>query len=599
MIQKFIKGVLDDSVESISGMDATFLYSESSNSPMHIATLAIVEGTISYDEFKNGLTDKVNSIPKFKKRLLRVPLNLDYPYWADDPEFDIDIHVQKIALPASQDWQALRELVTSIFSTPLDFRRPLWSVHFIEGLDHLSQLPTGSTAIFTKVHHVMIDGVSGMGILGTLFDGKSDPTRKEPVEVKSVKPIPDDLTLLAKSSLKLIKHPLRLPKAAGKFTAKVLGSKFKEFVEPNNQLANPVSKVPFTIFNKKVASVRTWGTTILDLARVKKLKKIKEVTINDVLVTICAGALRRYLLERQALPQESLVANIPVSTRSAHGDNNASNQIANMFISIATDIEDPLERLELINEQTSINKEKLKTVGANLLADMADAVPFGLANLSARLFSRYQVKEMLRPPFNVTITNVPGPRKPLFIGGKKINNLMGLTPVVDGFGLIIAIFSYDGKLTITATSDVKTMPDADKFARYIRDSANELEELILQQTAADDSESEPFTSIPFFTQLSKKIKSIKKIPATAKGVYHFEIFKDTLKYHYTLTISKSSMKIKNAKPKKSDLHILIKDRHLKAIIDGDLYFDEAVVQGRIILNGSKSKWLPLLKIIQN
>ena len=170
IISDLLQDALDSSIQQISGQDATFLYAESPSSPMHIATLTIVEGSIAFNDFKEIVASKLHLIPKFRKKLLNVPLNLDYPYWVDDPNFDIDLHINRLKLPDPANWKTLREMTSSIFSSPLDLRRPLWSISFIEDLDEVSQVPKGSIAIVSKIHHVMIDGSSGVGIMGILFD---------------------------------------------------------------------------------------------------------------------------------------------------------------------------------------------------------------------------------------------------------------------------------------------------------------------------------------------------------------------------------------------------------------------------------------------
>jgi WS/DGAT/MGAT family acyltransferase len=214
VIKNLLQEALDSSIKQVSGQDATFLYAESPSSPMHIATLTIVEGSLKYVDFKEIIASKLHLMPKFRKRLLSVPLNLDYPYWVDDPNFDIDLHLNRIKLPDPSNWKTLREMTSSIFSSPLDLRRPLWSISFIEGLDEISQVPKGSVAIVTKVHHVMIDGSSGVGLMGILFDKTEEDKFKKPPAPKPYdpEPLPDELSLLLKSSYGFFKNPLKIPK---------------------------------------------------------------------------------------------------------------------------------------------------------------------------------------------------------------------------------------------------------------------------------------------------------------------------------------------------------------------------------------------------
>ena len=208
IIKDFLEDVLDDSIKQVSGSDAAFLYAESPSSPMHIATLTIVEDSLNFDDFRAIVASRLHLIPKFRKRLLNVPMNLDYPYWVDDPNFDLDLHVNRVKLPNPSNWKTLREMTSSIFSSPLDLRRPLWSMTFIEGLDEVSQVPKGSVAVVCKVHHVMIDGSSGVGIMGILFDKDLNEKDKEIPKPKPFEPdeLPDELSLLLKSSQTFFKE---------------------------------------------------------------------------------------------------------------------------------------------------------------------------------------------------------------------------------------------------------------------------------------------------------------------------------------------------------------------------------------------------------
>ena len=604
MSKKAIKDILktptNSSVQQISGQDATFLYAESPNSPMHIATLTIVEGSLEFKDFKAIVASKLHMIPKFRKRLLNVPMNLDYPYWVDDPNFDIDLHMNRLKLPDPSNWKTLRDLTSSIFSNPLDLRRPLWSISFIEGLDNVSQVPKGSVAIVTKVHHVMIDGNSGVGIMGILFDKSADEAQKDIPKPKPYEPepLPDDMSLLVKSSKSFIKDPLRAPKFFGETAVSLLQSRIKGQLNPRKSITKPKFSTPNTIFNKTVSPKRTWGTAILSFERINTLRKIMNVSINDLIVAICAGGIRRYLLEREKLPVQPLVANVPISIRTKGEEKEMSNKISNMLVKIATHIEDPLERLEYIHEQNTIGKTKHKAVGAKSLAKMAESVPFGLANLATGLYSKYNIKELHRPPFNLTITNVPGPQVPLYLRGHKILSIFGLTPVLDGFGLIIAAFSYNGLVTLTTTSDAWTMPDADKFSRYIRESANELEEIILQKK--DEKEPVKRTTIkssPFFTALKKYISANQKLKEKHKGVYDFEIRLNKLKVNYQLGISDKNVSVRKRSTAKPKVTIEVDDKYLSKLFRKELFLDEMMLQGRIKLSGAKRNTSSFIKLM--
>ena len=456
VIKDLLQEVLESSLQQVSGQDATFLYAESPTSPMHIATLTIVEGSIEFNDFKKIVASKLHLIPKFRKKLLHVPLNLDYPYWVDDPNFDIDLHINRLKLPDPANWKTLREMTSAIFSSPLDLRRPLWTIDFIEGLDEVSQVPKGSIAIVSKIHHVMIDGSSGVSLMSILFDNNEENKDKKPAAPKPYEPepLPDEVRLLIKSTYDFFKNPLKVPKLIGETAYTFLKVKMNHQLRPKRISLKSNYSTPRTIFNESVSPKRTWGTAILSFDRINNLRKIMDVSINDLILAICAGAIRRYLEEREKLPTQPLVANVPISIRVKGEAQKMNNQISNMFVKIATHIKNPLERLEYIQEQTNLGKSRHKAVGAKALSKMADAVPFGLANLAAGLYTRYNIKEFHKPPFNVTITNVPGPQNPLFLKGHKVVGIFGLTPVLDGFGLIIAAFSYNGLVSITTTSNL-------------------------------------------------------------------------------------------------------------------------------------------------
>ncbi len=600
MAKKVFEDILEDamnsSIEQISAQDATFLYADSPTSPMHIGSLTIVEGSLNFKDFRAIVASKLHLMPKFRKRLLNVPLNLDYPYWVDDPNFDINLHLDRIKLPDPANWKTLREVTASIFSDSLDLRRPLWSISFIEGLDEIKQIPKGSVAIVTKIHHVMIDGASGVGLMGMLFDREKEDRRTSIPAPKPYEPdpLPDELSLLLKSSTKFIKDPLKAPVTIGETALAMIKSRANKKLKGKKPLANRSLSVPRTIFNKNVSPRRTWGTAILSFDRINTLRQIMGVTINDLILAICAGALRRYLIEREKLPSQSLVANVPISIR-VPGQQKMENKISNMLIPIATHISKPLKRLSYIQEQTEIGKSKHKAVGAKSLMQMAESVPFGLANLAAGLYSKYDIKELVRPPFNVTITNVPGPSGLLYLRGHKIVSTFGLTPVLDGFGLIIAAFSYNGQVTITTTSDAHTMPDADKFSRYIRESANELEAIIKKQgKKKQDAQKAVITSGKFFNGLRGYLKENQKQLSKWKEAYGFRVLLSNGS-EATWQLKEGTLKKQALKATKAELKI--RDEVLLALYEGSLLFEELKIQGRILIDGPathQKKFLGLL-----
>jgi len=601
-LKDIVQDAFDSSIQQVSGYDAAFLYAESPTSPMHVATLNIVEGSLKYEDFKEIIASKLHLIPKFRQRLLNVPMNLDYPYWVDDPNFDLDLHLNRVKLPDPSNWKTLRYLTSKLFSAPLDLRRPLWSIHFIEGIDEIAQVPKGSVAIVTKVHHVMIDGNSGVGIMGVLYDSNSDANKQKRSKPKPFDPdpLPDELSLLLKSGYGFLKNPFKIPKTIGETVFNFVKSKAANTLSIQKEFSETKFPVPITIFNGSISAKRTWGTAILSFDRINSLKKVMGGSINDMILAICAGAIRRYLAEKEKLPLHPLVANVPISIRKENSTE-MNNQIANMMIQLATHIEDPLERLEYIQEQTMLGKSRHNTLGAKTLSKMADVVPFGLANIAAGLYSKYNIKDLHRPPFNVTITNVPGPRVPLYLNGHKVVSIFGLTPVVDGFGLIIAAFSYNGQVTITTTSDAKTMPDADLFSRYIRESANELEGLI-KDLGKGKLSSKTITKVkskstPFFTALKRYLKTNQKELKKYKGTYQIQVDLGDTTDGWEIDLTKALATVKKKKDLDPKFLVEIQDETLFALYKGKLLLEEIQIQGRIKITGtavSKTKFLKLL-----
>ena len=593
MFKKIIEQLNTANIESISGMDATFLYGETPNSHMHIGSVCIIEGSLSFDTFRELLQSRIHLVPKMRQRLVYVPMSIDYPYWVDDPNFNIDLHMSHIAIPQPSNWKQLRALASRIFSEPLDHSRPLWSFTFVEGLDNISQLPKGSVAIITKMHHVAIDGVGGAGTLSILFD--PSPQKKEIKSPKPFrpKPLPSQVSLLLKSSLGFAERPLKLPSIISdalkaSFTAGAL-SRVKYA-----QLPKASFTAPKTSLNGIISPLRKWSTTILTLKRVKNLKKIMGVTLNDVMLGICSGALRRYLSEKDQLPSKSLVAMVPISTRSAEDKNaKGSNQISQMLIQLATQIEDPIERLEAIHENTIREKTYHKALGAKTLAKMAEVIPFGVANQAARIYSRFNLAKLHNPLFNVTITNVPGPQFPLYINGHKLISVNGMAPVLDGMGLIITIFSYNGQIMVSSTSDENSMPDIDVFNRYLRESANELESLILfkqkeLQLKKNPAKTDLPNLNPLLQQIKKGFEAQKDFLSADMGVFQFHLSESDTYWQFDLNEMPlvSESETSHANPTAT---FTAKDEHFQKLLTGTLDWELAVMQGRLKVEGDIEK----------
>ncbi len=475
-------------MQALTGLDSSFLYLENANMPMHVGGLDVYEGSLTFDEFRNFLAERLHLAPRLRQRLIEVPLSIDHPYWIEDPDFNLDFHIHHTALPKPGDWKQLRRLTSRIFSQPLNRSKPLWEFVFVEGLDNVSQVPKGSVAVISKIHHAAIDGASGAEILGLLFDATKKPRKIPKEKHRKLEPIPGDLDLLFKSTMNYVKRPFKLPGLLYE-TAKSTWAAGKISRVQTSDVPKTAFNAPRTILNQPVSAERRWNTALLSLARIKALKKaVPDATLNDVVMTICTGALRRYLLEKNELPDKPLVAMVPVSTRTKDEKTDMGNQVSAMLIQLPTDEEDPIEQLRRLHDNTQRGKQYQQAIGAKQLTDYAEFVPFGLGAQAARMYTRMNGSKYHAPVFNVVITNVPGPQVPLYMNGKKMLAHMGMAPIFDGMGLILPIFSYNGVLSISPTTAANIMPDVDLFARYLRESANTLERCVEKMEALDESQ---------------------------------------------------------------------------------------------------------------
>lgn len=602
MIDKIVDSFDLSDLESVTGMDATFLYGETPTSPMHVGSVSVIEGSLEFETFRNVIASRIHQIPKLRKRLMTIPFRIDYPYWVDDPHFNIDMHLHHVALPKPGAWKQLRKMASKIFSEPLDHSRPLWSFTFVEGLDNLSQVKSGSVAIISKIHHVAIDGVGGAGLLGILFDLSPEKSKISAPRKYTPKPLPNELGLMIKSSVEFAKKPLKLPKL---IKSTIEATVKAGFITRAQHLDLPTAPftAPSTPLNGIISAQRKWNTTILELQRVKALRAIMKTTLNDVILAICSGALRKYLLEKDKLPHKPLVAMVPISTRK-ESDKQTGNKLSAMLVQLATNIEDPIERLEAIYENTVKGKTYQGAMGAKSLANIAEVVPFGIANQAARLYSRFNVAKMHNPVFNVVITNVPGPQMPIYLQGHKMHSIMGMAPIFDGIGLIITVLSYNGNITISPTSDVNSMPDLNLFSNYILESANELEEKVLEfQKAGGKKKAEQNLKVlkpksdVYFKHVRKYLKDNPNFIKKEVGL--FQVFiKGPSASDWKLDLRKAPGKISNTRVKNFDASLTVQDKHFIKIATGKLDVATAFIQGRIAITGDKEKVMKLASIIK-
>lgn len=463
-------------MRQLTGMDASFLYMETPNAPMHISGLAIYDpstapgGKVRFKEIIDNIHRRIVSLPTMTQSLVTVPLEMDHPYWVTDGTFDPEFHIRHIALPKPGDWRQLCILVSRLHSRPLDRGRPLWELYVIEGLDNVEGVPEGSFAMFTKTHHAAIDGASGVEMSTAVLDLSPDYKRTQEPAVVKIDRHPSNLELMLRSSLNNVKKPFHFLGVA-KNTIPGLA---RTVAGLNRGRLNRIKNIPRTRFNTTVSPYRVFDAISVALDDVKKIKNsVSAATVNDAAITIVGGALHKYLSAHDELPAESLAALAPINVRSDQ-DTMGGNIVSGMTVQVRSDIADPTERLRAVQESSSRAKELTNAVGAKTMTDYTQFIPSMLTAEAARLASRWGLANRINPAYNCVITNVPGPPVPLYCTGAKMINSFGTGPVLDGLGLFHAIGSYCGVFSISATSCREMMPDPAFYRQCLQESFDEL-----------------------------------------------------------------------------------------------------------------------------
>lgn len=463
-------------MRQLTGLDASFLYLETANAPMHISGLSIYDqstapgGLVRFKDIVANTNDRMMGLPVMTQKLVNVPMGLDHPYWVTDGAYDPEFHIRHIALPKPGDWRQLCILISRLHARPLDRAHPLWELYIIEGLDNVEGVPKGSFAMFTKTHHAAVDGTSGMELTAAVHDLTPDYQQARHTATISVDSEPSSIELLLRSQLNTIRKPFHFLSVARNTVpglAKVIAGLSR------GQLSR-VKNIPRTRFNTNVSPHRVFDAINVPLDDVKKIKNsVPGATVNDAAITIVGGALRKYLQAHNELPEHSLAAMAPVNVRSDK-DKSGGNIVASMTVQVRSDIEDPLERLQAVRASSSKAKELTNAIGAKTMTDYSQFIPSTLTAQAARLVSRWGLANRVSPQFNCVITNVPGPPIPLYNTGAKMVANYGTGPVLDGVGLFHVISSYCGQFVISATSCRAMMPDPAFYAQCLRDSFDEL-----------------------------------------------------------------------------------------------------------------------------
>lgn len=461
-------------MDRLSGLDASFLYLETSSQLLHVCAVLELDGSTmpggySFDALKHALDQRTSTMAAFRRRLHDTTLNLDHPVWVDDPDFDIDHHLHRVALPAPAGPEQLAELAAHLAGQPMDRTRPLWDMWVVEGL------ASGGIAVIAKMHHASVDGVTGANLMSMLCGLDPDTAPEPDPDYRPAEP-PHDLHIAADGLLRYVRRPLHFARllphtidVTGRWIAKGLrGAAMK-----------PPFSAPRTSFNGTVTGHRSVAMAQLDLATVKEIKQAFGTTVNDVVLALCAGAVRRYLADRDELPDRPLLALVPVSVH-GRSDRAGRNKVSGMFATLRTDLADPVERLTATAATNAVAKDHHRTISASLLQDWAAFAAPTTFGLAVRAYSGLRLAERTPVVYNLVISNVPGPPMPLYFLGARITGMYPLGPVFHGSGLNITVLSNAGRVDVGIIACREQVPDPARIATDLSDALAELHDAARQ-----------------------------------------------------------------------------------------------------------------------
>lgn len=479
-------------MQQLNRQDAMFLYSETPRLLMHLGSLHVYDPTtapapVTFETILEHVGSRLPLARVLRRRIVRVPLDVDYPYWVEDRDFDLEFHVRHIALPAPGTWQQLWTQATRLHSYPLDLRRPPWELYVIDGVNGVDCAPEGGFATYIKVHHSAIDGISGVELMNALHDLTPDG-RAEVEDTWRGEEAPSSVALLARAAVNVTLAPARFVQLAGRTLPALRAPEARR---------SPVKvplHLPTTRLNRKVTTHRTADGFVFELALAKRIREaVPGATVNDAVLAVVGGGLRAYLQAKGDLPDEPLHAGVPVSLRTEEEMGEAGNRISIMVVPLATDVADPVERLAAIRTATSESKEVSTAVGARAMAQGAELLPGALLGQAVRALPNVRARGTASLIGNVCVTNVPGSQLPLYLCGARMEAYYGMGPVYDYAGPIHLVTSYMGNLYVGVTSSHEIVPD---IGFYVACMEQALAELVAATGADAPADADPPTPGP-------------------------------------------------------------------------------------------------------
>ena len=459
-------------MRQLTGLDAAFLNLETDTQTGHVGAITILDpssfdGPFNREHVAALIAERLPRLTLFRKRIKHAPFRLDHPWWIDDVNFDLDYHVRATAIPSPGGQDELRAVVARLHERPLDLTRPLWEVYLIDGL------ADGRMALYTKTHHAMIDGLSGIELMATMVDlvpglrpkpaAEFRPSR-EPGTLGMLGATLNNLGQRPKDAVVLVKSMVEYAPALANQLAPV----FSRLMGGDPPLeAGGVTRPPRTPFNVKISAHRLVGLAQLPLDDVLTVKRHFGTSVNDVILAISAGALRRWMQAHGVATTEPLVAMIPVAL-AGERTGGAGNHVTAMFSPIPTATADPVERLRSAHTVTQVAKENHAAVPGELVSSATHFAPPAVLGRAMRAVFDYGIFRRVRA-FNTVVSNVPGPNITAYLGGATVEAMYPLSIVTDGLGLNITVQGYRGQLNVGIVVDREAVPDVQQVADWMRD----------------------------------------------------------------------------------------------------------------------------------
>ncbi len=469
-------------MEQLRGLDAAFVAVETATMHMHMGVVLLLEppareerGREGFCRFRAMVAERLHLAPPLRRRVVEVPFGIHHPVWIEDPEFDLDAHLHRCALPDPGSPEELSSLVGEIMGRPLSRRRPLWEMHYVEGLE------SGYVAVVVKIHHAALDGVAGVALLAAFMDLSEDqPAPEPPLREWCPDPVPTPSEMLLHGLASLGREPEKALSLARR-SIEVL----RDIGSPGDPLSLDWSmrrpplpfEAPRAPFNGQISPERNTAFVEVSLAEIREVAKAFDCRVNDVVLAAVGGALRRLMVRRDELLADDLVALVPVSMRSEVVPGDLGNQVSAMLVGLGTSIQDPLVRLQRVREGSTAAKEQCEELPGDLLEAWAGLAVPAVGGRLSRLAGSLAMVDRAPPPFNVVVSNLPGPPVSLFSAGRRLAGVYPLGPVVEGVGLNVTVMSYAGAMYFGLLGCPALLPDIGFLAVHLRESLTELVKL--------------------------------------------------------------------------------------------------------------------------